>query len=151
MTLISWLLKKIKKPVAEDSSMKNGIPDLVIQFGSTSHVVSDEEFKVIKAERKQQAKEWRALGRDEQNRRLAEKFRIKRQEDRARVKDLGITHYKWRTAGPCSNSCEECMKNEGKIFAWNKPSKIGHPGDHHCGPYGYCLCLAISIVPGFED
>ena len=64
--------------------------------------------------------------------------------ERNRAVNSGYTHFSWVTAGD-ANVCEECGKNSGKKFRFDKVSKIGFPGDHIC-PQGWCRCLAIPII-----
>lgn len=57
--------------------------------------------------------------------------------DKARQKQVGVTHYWWDTAGD-SRVRQTHKDNDGKRFAWNKPPKTGHPG-HDV----QCRCVAV--------
>ena len=59
-----------------------------------------------------------------------------------RQTNLGIKRYVWRTAGDGPRVRPTHRENEGKIFEWDKPSKItGHPG-HDV----QCRCIAQAII-----
>ncbi|MEX3929754.1 phage minor head protein [Paraburkholderia sp. BR10936] len=63
----------------------------------------------------------------------------------ARQTDLGITHYRWSTAGD-ERVRETHAANEGKVFAWDDPpAETGHPGDDV-----NCRCVAIPLL-GYSE
>ena len=65
-----------------------------------------------------------------------------------RQQDLGVTHYRWVTAGD-ERVRPTHADNEGQIFAWDDPpEETGHPG-HDIN----CRCVAAPLVgyTGDED
>lgn len=60
---------------------------------------------------------------------------------------IGATQYLWHSADD-GDDCEQCAKNNGKIFSWRKPPATGHPGEGKCCPHGHCRCWAEAI---FKD
>jgi len=151
MSLIRWLFNKGKRKSDDSPADKRTEPDLAVRFGALSHEVSEDEFSLIKAERKLKAKEWAALGHVEQQRRIVQGWRAKGLENRKQLKALGITQYKWRWVPNTGHECDACKENNGKIFSFDNPPNGSHPGDGYCCPDGYCKCSARAIIPGFED
>ena len=64
---------------------------------------------------------------------------------------VGITHYTWQSAGD-ERTCEACLANDGKRFAWNSPPPhTGHPGQCTTCDEGYCRCVALPYIPEAEN
>ena len=61
---------------------------------------------------------------------------------RARQRSVGFTHYRWSTAQD-RRVRQEHADLQGRIFAWNDPPNIGHPGE----PI-QCRCVAIPHYVG---
>ena len=62
------------------------------------------------------------------------------------AKDLGVTHYRWRTVG------DEAVRSahaelDGKIFAWDDPPDVPGEGRHHPGESWNCRCYAEPLLP----
>ena len=62
--------------------------------------------------------------------------------NRIRQENLGITRYRWRTAGD-SRVSEDHAANNRKVFEWANPPPTGHPGERP-----NCRCTA---EPYLED
>ena len=63
-----------------------------------------------------------------------------------RQTSAGITHYQWITAGDERVRATHAALN-GKVFAWDKPPSVGHPGDDY-----QCRCYAAPrLTPDMED
>ncbi|MBI1274754.1 hypothetical protein GC177_02135 [bacterium] len=59
--------------------------------------------------------------------------------------DHPTTHYIWHTAGD-THVRPEHAANDGKIFAWSKPPKTGHPGEA-----AGCRCWAEDYYRSVKD
>lgn len=65
----------------------------------------------------------------------------------ARAKQVGATHYIWRTAGD-SDVRERHAKLEGKVFAWDDPPVAGENGERaNAGMIYNCRCVPEPIIP----
>lgn len=93
MMLMRWLKNKLHRTPRPDSAEANQHADLTVQLVVKSREVSDEEMARIRQQRKQSAKEWAALGNDEQRRRQIEAFHANAQHNRERAMQSGVTHY----------------------------------------------------------
>lgn len=62
--------------------------------------------------------------------------------NRIRQENLGVTRYRWRTAGD-SRVSEDHADNDGLVFEWANPPATGHPGERP-----NCRCVA---EPYLED
>ena len=58
-----------------------------------------------------------------------------------RQTQVGITHYRWETAGD-SRVRPDHMGNDGRTFAWARVPHTGHPGEAI-----QCRCVAVAIIP----
>jgi SPP1 gp7 family putative phage head morphogenesis protein len=58
----------------------------------------------------------------------------------ARQQNLGVTQYVWRTSGD-NRVRPEHAKLNGKIFSWDEPPAVGHPGEDF-----QCRCVAEPIL-----
>lgn len=72
----------------------------------------------------------------------------------ARARNVGSTHYIWRTVGDATVR-DLHRKNNGQIFAWNDPPKAGvgrgnQPVLAHAGCIYNCRCWAEPIFPEDE-
>ena len=65
--------------------------------------------------------------------------------DRERALSVGCKSFIWRAVKD-AGTCTECAANDGRRFSYEKPPKIGYPGDHDC-PTGWCRCFAEPIIP----
>jgi hypothetical protein len=147
MSLIAWLANKLR-PASGKTSADNGKkPGLTVRLELHSHEVTDEEFSTIKAERRRKGKEWAALGWDEQQRRMIEKFRATAETNRKRAISADITHYIWLWPG--TPECDIGMRNNGKTFSYLDPPPEGHPCEGECHAKDWCRCMAKSVVRGF--
>lgn len=59
-----------------------------------------------------------------------------------RQQDAGIDEYEWQTAGD-ERVRESHRILNGKIFKWNNPPSVGHPGQDY-----NCRCIAVPIFKG---
>lgn len=148
MRLFAWLANKVERAFGNAAADKEKTPGLTVRLEIHSHEVTDDEFAAIKAERKQKAKEWAALGRDEQQRRMIEKFRATAEFNRKRAISAGITHYIWLWPG--TPECDIGMRNNGKTFSYLHPPPEGHPCEGECHAKDWCRCVAKSVVHGFS-
>jgi SPP1 gp7 family putative phage head morphogenesis protein len=64
---------------------------------------------------------------------------------RLRQEEIGVTRYKWSTAGD-ERVRPTHRANEGKIFEWANPPKTGHPS-HEIN----CRCVAIPLLDDVLD
>ncbi|WP_143806271.1 phage minor head protein [Pantoea latae] len=76
---------------------------------------------------------------------LAQAGRDAAKAEEIKQKRLGVTHYIWRSAED-ADTCEECKKNNGKKFSWNRPPKTGRPGEGRCCPRNLCRCYPEAIL-----
>jgi uncharacterized protein with gpF-like domain len=65
---------------------------------------------------------------------------------RQRAQSVGAKTFIWQTAGDGA-VCPECRKLEGKRISYQKPPKIGFPGDHECPTEEWCRCWDEPIFP----
>lgn len=66
-----------------------------------------------------------------------------------RQADLGINRYRWRTTGDDAvRPSHQAL--DGKIFSWDDPPEVGHPGEDY-----QCRCYAEPVledlVPGLDE
>jgi SPP1 gp7 family putative phage head morphogenesis protein len=66
-----------------------------------------------------------------------------------RQSDLGINRYRWRTTGDDAvRPSHQAL--DGKIFSWDDPPEVGHPGEDY-----QCRCYAEPVledlVPGLDE
>jgi hypothetical protein len=148
MRLIAWILNRAERIFGNASADQETLPGLTIQLKVQSEEVTDAEFAAIKAARKQKAKEWVALGRNEQRKRMIEKLRAGAEFKRKRAIAIGITHYVWLWPGV--PVCDIGMRNNGKTFSYLDPPKEGHPCEGKCHAKDWCRCSTKSIVKGFS-
>lgn len=148
MTLKSWLKKIFNRTGKPDSADTGHHEAITLQLVVKSHEVSDEEMAQIKQQRKQNAKEWAALGYAEQRRRRIEGFRANAQRNRERAMQAGITHYVW--VWPKVPECDIGERNNGKIFSYAEPPPEGHPCEGECHAKDWCRCSTRSVVEGFS-
>jgi len=148
MRHIAWLANKVRRAFGKTSADKGEKLGLTVRLEVHSHEVTDEELSAIKAERKRKAKEWAALGWDEQRRRMIENFRATAESHRKRAISAGITHYIW--LWPSTPECDIGMRNNGKTFSYLDPPPEGHPCEGECHAKDWCRCIAKSVVPGFS-
>ena len=94
--------------------------------------------------KEQQAEEARYEGE------MAARFRAISAFQTQRAMKLGLTHYVWMTSGENAGVCKRCAALNGKRFAYTKPPRGGHPGEHACCPRGWCRCSAQPIIPGID-
>jgi hypothetical protein len=72
---------------------------------------------------------------------------VKRFEfERGRVEAIGVTHYRWRTAGD-ADVCKVCAKRNGKAFPYRAASDFQHPGLVDCCGEDACRCYCEAIIP----
>jgi SPP1 gp7 family putative phage head morphogenesis protein len=69
------------------------------------------------------------------------------QLNEVRQKDVGITHFIWRTAND-ERTCDICAPLDGKRFAWDEPPSDGAPGEVH---FRGCRCFAEPDVSALLD
>ncbi len=62
-----------------------------------------------------------------------------------RAESIGVKEYVWATVGD-SRVRPEHVELNGKVFSWDKPPSVGHPGT----PIR-CRCRANLVLPGFDD
>lgn len=58
---------------------------------------------------------------------------------------LGITHYKWRTAGD-DRVRQTHHDNNNQIYSWDAPPATGHPGQDY-----QCRCWASPVLEEFDE
>lgn len=63
----------------------------------------------------------------------------------ARQRGAGVESYTWSTAGD-ERVREEHAALDGQVFQWTDPPEPGHPGEDF-----QCRCVAIPVIPEFED
>lgn len=148
MRLIAFLANMVRRTFGKASANKGRELGVTVRLEVHSHEVTDEEFSTRKAERKRKEKEWAALGRDEQQRRMIEKFRETAESQRKRAVSVGITHYIWLWPG--TPECDIGMRNNGKTFSYLDTPPEGHPCEGECHAKDWCRCVAKSVVPGFS-
>lgn len=59
--------------------------------------------------------------------------------------ERSTTHYIWRTSGDNKVRASHAANN-GKIFAWDNPPEVGHPGEDY-----NCRCTAESYMPEVNE
>ena len=143
------ILKKLGKFLGLRNAQDQDIRPANIQLGAVTREVSDEEYQNLLAQRRQAAKDWKALSKEEQNAIQAVDRRKKAAANKARMIGMGIEKFQWVYAGG-RHECEACKRNDGKVFSVARLPKSGFPGDGRCCPDGICNCYAHSIIPGFE-
>ena len=148
MRLIAWLANKVERTLGKLSADKGKTPGLTVRLEVHSHEVTKAEFSAIKAERKQKAKEWAALGTDEQRKRMIEQFRANAELTRKKAMSLGITHYIWLWPG--TPECDIGMRNNGRTFSYLDPPPEGHPCEGECHAKDWCRCVTKSVIPGLS-
>ncbi|WP_413510830.1 hypothetical protein [Serratia liquefaciens] len=74
---------------------------------------------------------------------LGDEFRKRAKATMIQAKRVGSTGYIWHSGG-CN---DECDRNDGKKFKWDKPPKTGHPGEGALCKNGYCRCWEEVIIP----
>lgn len=64
---------------------------------------------------------------------------------------MGINEYKWIAASmePVV-TCDIGLRNNGKIFSYERPPKEGHPCEGLCNSKGWCRCIAAPVISGFS-
>jgi len=62
-----------------------------------------------------------------------------------RAEAIGVEQYEWSTVGD-SRVRPEHVDLNGKVFSWDKPPSVGHPGT----PIR-CRCRASLLLPDFDD
>ena len=60
-------------------------------------------------------------------------------------REMGITHYVWRTQGDDKVRSSHAVNN-GRIFAWDDPPATGHPGEDY-----NCRCVAEPYKGDIDD
>lgn len=66
-----------------------------------------------------------------------------------RAQAAGATHYIWRATGD-GDTCQACLRREGRKFRINGRSPSLRPGEFACGDHGYCRCFPEFIFPGLD-
>ena len=61
---------------------------------------------------------------------------------KARQVDAGVSKYIWRTSED-SRVRESHRELDGKVFSWDQPPLVGHPGEDYM-----CRCVAIPVIDG---
>lgn len=74
---------------------------------------------------------------------MGDDFRIKAKAVQIQAERVGAKRYIWHG----DDCCPSCNRQNGKIYAWSKPPKTGHPGEGKLCPNGYCRCWAEVIIP----
>lgn len=152
MGFLSWLfgLKPRKKKTTEQMLDELTV-DMTKSLLSSPRVVVRASQQKTKSQPKKPRKPRRSKEEIEAERAQRKQWLIKHNkqrsiDDRMRQIGLGITHYRWQTAGD-ERTCPACAANDGKIFSWNEPPpKTGHPGEGRCcvDAEGYCRCVALA-------
>jgi SPP1 gp7 family putative phage head morphogenesis protein len=62
-----------------------------------------------------------------------------------RAESIGVEQYEWATVGD-SRVRPDHVELNGKVFSWDKPPSVGHPGS----PIR-CRCRASLLLPEFDD
>jgi hypothetical protein len=71
---------------------------------------------------------------------MREKCRYIGAFNRQRAQSVGSKTFIWRTARDAA-VCSECQNLNGKRISYQRPPKIGFPGEHECQT-GWCRCYA---------
>ncbi|HDY8287640.1 TPA: hypothetical protein RRG66_002073 [Klebsiella pneumoniae] len=66
--------------------------------------------------------------------------------EKIRSQRVGSKKFIWHSAGD-ARCCQECARNNGKKFKWDKPPITGLPGEGKCCPDGKCRCWAEAVIP----
>lgn len=146
--LIGWIRNKFQRSFGKISLGDGKASGLNVRLEARTREVTDDEFAAMKAERKQKAKQWAALGKDEQQRRMIAKFRETAELNRKRAVSIGITNYVWLWPG--TPECDIGKRNNGKTFSYLNPPPEGHPCEGECHAKDWCRCTAKSVVSGFS-
>jgi len=70
----------------------------------------------------------------------AESLQLGASANRVVQRELGVTHYTWRTRRD-NRVRDKHRRRDGRRFAWADPPSDGHPGE----PYN-CRCVAIPVL-----
>lgn len=62
-----------------------------------------------------------------------------------RQTDAGIDQYTWSTSLD-ERVREEHAALEGRVFSWDDPPEVGHPGEDF-----QCRCIALPVIPGLDE
>lgn len=138
-----WLVDQLKLFSSQNSELISSIPEEELfqvsgiverglQQGSRFETVAEDLIKRFGITRRRA----KLIARDQTTKLNASLTKLRQQE-------LGITHYRWVTAGD-ERVRETHRENAGKIFAWDDPPvKTGHPGSDV-----NCRCTARPILEG---
>lgn len=122
---------------------------LAVQFGPITREVSDEEYEAIKAQRRQEAREWRALP-TEAKRQRAREARLKLIADqKGKLQKIGVKQIEWIHVGGHSN-CLKCAAKGGKLFLLEALPDGLFPGEDECCLSGDCHCISRAVILGFD-
>lgn len=133
----------ITSMVQEGINKTETLVNVAFQQGKRAEVLSNEVFNLISPHKTSNIRaRANLIARDQ----IA---KLNGQLTRTRQTDLGVSRYIWRTMGD-ARVRDEHQDLNGKIFSWDSPPDVGHPGDDY-----QCRCYAdpvlSDLVPGMEE